>query len=673
MFNPLHFNLLIMKLKLNLHTQKVFATAMLLATPLLLTACKDDEPAIQTSLSSYGIGGLYVSPDYNVNLSTPFTIKGEGLLQSDVITLVSQDGELYKTTTAGVTENSLSATIDAQTENGTYALRLDRENGQSFMIGKSNFKWIADINVPDKAGMTVKGAVTCKGKPLPGVAVSDGVEIVLTDENGFYWLPSAKELGTVFITLPEGYFTSDKTGMPAIWQPLNQDASTVEQHDFSLKKMEGDYTVIALTDFHLANRGSSSNNDMNQFQNNFVPDLNATIARYKAEGKNVVGVGLGDITWDTFWYEKNYRLPDALADMDKINMPVFHCMGNHDNDIRAISDIDASKPWRQTVGPNYYSFNLGKVHYVALDDIVYTTDGAENKTETPAIDAVQMQWLKKDLDLISDKSTPVVLCMHIPLHGHPGRSETGELLPKMQLQNSEELVALLQPFSKVRILSGHTHVNYNIPVGNNIIEHNVAGACATWWWTGKYYNTHICRDGSIGGYCVFEWTGKDYNRYYKSIGYDKDYQFRTYDRNNLWLKFEDWAPAQNASDPVALANFSYLAQDYAFQHTNNEVIINVFSWEDSWKMEVTENGNILPWTVTNWFDPLHIINFDMWRLNKNNENLQGSAMKTSGTSHLFRVHASSPESTLEIKVTDCYGNVYRQTMTRPKTFGITME
>jgi len=36
------------------------------------------------------------------------------------------------------------------------------------------------------------------------------------------------------------------------------------------------------------------------------------------------------------------------------------------------------------------------------------------------------------------------------------------------------------------------------------------------------------------------------------------------------------------------------------------------------------------------------------------------------TYNIFRVTANSPTSTLNIKVTDRFGNVYTETMTRPK-------
>jgi hypothetical protein len=46
-----------------------------------------------------------------------------------------------------------------------------------------------------------------------------------------------------------------------------------------------------------------------------------------------------------------------------------------------------------------------------------------------------------------------------------------------------------------------------------------------------------------------------------------------------------------------------------------------------------------------------------------------AAMVTTANPHMFKVRASSATSTLDIKVTDCYGNVYTETMTRPKEFG----
>ena len=55
------------------------------------------------------------------------------------------------------------------------------------------------------AAHNVSGTITCEGQGVAGVAVSDGYEVVLTDDHGFYAFTSNKLNGHVFYTLPGGY------------------------------------------------------------------------------------------------------------------------------------------------------------------------------------------------------------------------------------------------------------------------------------------------------------------------------------------------------------------------------------------------------------------------------------------------------------------------------------
>ena len=70
-------------------------------------------------------------------------------------------------------------------------------------------------------------------------------------------------------------------------------------------------------------------------------------------------------------------------------------------------------------------------------------------------------------------------------------------------------------------------------------------------------------------------------------------------------------------------------------------------------------------------DPLHIISYETQRLNVNAE--PTDSFVTGTTAHLFKVKASSATSTLEIKVTDRFGNVYTENMARPKEFTYLMK
>ena len=94
----------------------------------------------------------------------------------------------------------------------------------------------------------------------------------------------------------------------------------------------------------------------------------------------------------------------------------------------------------------------------------------------------------------------------------------------------------------------------------------------------------------------------------------------------------------------------------------NEVIINIWDWNRDWKVEVTENGKKLNVSQVTMYDPLHILAYSTHR--------PEGAFSTSTTRHAFKVVASSASSTLEIRVTDRFGNVYTESMKRPKAFSI---
>ena len=74
--------------------------------------------------------------------------------------------------------------------------------------------------------------------------------------------------------------------------------------------------------------------------------------------------------------------------------------------------------------------------------------------------------------------------------------------------------------------------------------------------------------------------------------------------------------------------------------------------------------------LTSEMDPLHIIAYTAKRLDGNVTISQNGSInfETGANRHMFRVKANSPTSTLEIKVTDRFGNEYTESMKRPKTF-----
>ena len=310
------------------------------------------------------------------------------------------------------------------------------------------------------------------------------------------------------------------------------------------------------------------------------------------------------------------------------------------------------------------------MHYVLLDNVRYiNTGGAEGVVGERNYEGVivdpQMEWLRKDLTYLTDPSTPIVVAMHVNLYRNP-LIAGGSQLDLLSLDNGSALQSLLARFDRVEVLTGHTHLNFTVEK-DNLMEHNVAAVCGTWWWTGKegYADNYICKDGSPAGYAVWDQNGTDSQWYYKGTGEGRDYQFRTYDLNECHITAAKYAPGASEED---LARYT---GSYATARTDNKVLINVWGYDPAWKVEVSENGIPLAVTRVSAKDPLHLISYEALRLDKGAT--PTSSFETDATGHMFEVTASSATSTLDIRVTDRFGRVYTEQTIRPKALSTDMK
>lgn len=79
----------------------------------------------------------------------------------------------------------------------------------------------------------VEGVVTCKGKGLAGVVVTDGFDVVLTDAQGRYELPRNRDARFVYLSTPAGYLPQEGGGHIAFFFPLKKGRL---KYDFELKR-----------------------------------------------------------------------------------------------------------------------------------------------------------------------------------------------------------------------------------------------------------------------------------------------------------------------------------------------------------------------------------------------------------------------------------------------------
>lgn len=526
-------------------------------------------------------------------------------------------------------------------------------------------------NIPDKDGMTIKGVVYCGDEPVQGAQVSDGVNVTRTDENGWYYLASAKECGHVFVCNPKGYKYLRKAKYPEFYKTVDTERpSAVEQADFELERDDAtDHTILFLADIQMCGR----NEDIRQYEEHAVGDINTSISNARKQGKDVYVITLGDQSYNTYWHSYNIGIPEIHESMNLLDPDaIFNCMGNHDNNPKIAGDWAASADYREQWGPTYYSFNIGEIHYVVLDNIEFTNAECKNTFECNITTSV-IKWLRKDLANVS-KDTPIVVCMHAPLFYRPQCSKPNVPDPtKYRYNYGSQFYNSVKGFKDVRVFTGHAHTNYTVSY-LNMTEYNEGAIGGNLWWTGYFVNGNsVCTDGSPGGYRVLDTSGKELKTYYKCIGFDNGYQFRCYDLNNCHITASRFAPSyKNPADiDTWLANgYGFDSSDYNSDGTPkipNRVLINVFAYDTNWKVEVLEDGKPLEVSRISGYDPFSMISDGCQRFEKTGHNNSGNPTQNS---HLFLVTAKYATSPLSIKVTDQYGSVYTQVMERPKGFSI---
>lgn len=645
---------------------------LLLGCTLIFSQCSktkspdSDHAAVVLSITNVSLSS---SIDVAENGDVVLTARGFEVGDEIVMTSVEDSKIEYVLPLKAVTAQSGTITLPSGFSSGNYRLVV-RRNGRTAALGTMRIQIANIVEISDKTGMNVKGQVASDGVGIPNVVVSDGIEVTITDAQGIYYLNSTKKHGYVFISIPGNYEVDQEGNLPQFFRRFtSSQLSVIERMDFRLTPVNNQkHVVLAMADLHLAAR----TNDIFQFEKGFLPDANQTISTYKSQGYQVYGLTLGDLSWESYWYSNNFALPEYVAQMNRVNCPIFNTMGNHDHDPYYANDWYAGNTWRSNIGPTYYSFNLGDIHYVVLDNTEYINAGASvgfigDRSYNALIPDEQLEWLQKDLAAIQDKSKPLVIAMHIPLLNAPTINADGvESQGGVRVSGGTRLInEVLAPFSDVHVFSGHSHINWHKQYGPNLIEHNVGAVCATWWWTGYYGANHICKDGTPGGYAIINRNNDDFTWLYKSIGFDQDYQFRAYDLNEIHITAAQFAP--NTTDET-IAPYIWT---YGEPHNDNEILVNVWGYDLEWNVEIMEEGTPLHVSRVASRDPLHILSYNIERI-KNGSTPNGTFI-TSTQRHLFRAKATQPTSTVEIKVTDRFGNIYTETMTRPKAFHYSMK
>ena len=519
------------------------------------------------------------------------------------------------------------------------------------------------------APATLTGRVTGDGVPLSGVYVSDGVQIVATDADGYYGMASDKARGTVFVITPSGYVAESRDGLlPAFYAHLTAPADRPEQHDFTLRSEDQSrYGVILVSDMHLAN--DAELDDQARFRKTCMPLIRRAADALRAEGP-VYSFHLGDLSYDKYWVKDRYTIEDAYATLCSEGWPtlLYNVPGNHDNDGRVSTDntdFDAGWLYRKVFGPEHYSLDIGGDHWIVMDDILYQNppgkpekraEGmAGNRDYGRGFTPEEMAFLRADLALQPDGKR-IFLCTHCPLL--TSLSESGDRFD--DLSQMREIDALFARFGSVRVFAGHTHQtewceSEKYP---HIKDLNVGALSGNAWSTAPgLYGKFGCGAGVV--LARFAPGRADYS--YEAV-VPEEKGFRVYDMNEVsaW-----YAAAPGVRDMVARVLNTV---DYADEKYRDLLLVNDWFLRPGDTLEAWEScgwfGRKVPLAVerVEGRDPLFDLHFF----------LKDGAVKAKykkartrdANPHLFTVRTSGPRTKVTLRVRDASGAVLRETVVR---------
>lgn len=333
---------------------------------------------------------------------------------------------------------------------------------------------------------------------LPGVCISNGCEVVRTDENGRWQLTLLND-SLIFVIKPSGYCAPVNEAMLPQYYARPGD----RRIDFPLWPATEDSAFTALLFGDPQARGMR---EVHFVTRDVVQECIGTEAAF--------GVCLGDLVADD---------PQLFGELSRrfgqIGIPMYYTFGNHDHDRDAPENRQSDRTFRRFFGPSTFAFEYGQAVFIVFKNVFYKPEGgyrAHLLDDQLAFTANVLANVPRD--------KLVVLVMHIPI---------------IAMDNAKNLFQLLQDRPHTLSVSAHTHELANLFVdekwgwlGAEPHHHFINGTVCGSWWCGLLDEQGIphavMNDGAPNGYAFLTVQGNRYAIRYKAARHPAEYQMNIY-------------------------------------------------------------------------------------------------------------------------------------------------
>lgn len=508
------------------------------------------------------------------------------------------------------------------------------------------------------------------GKGLEGVVVSDGHQCVVTKQDGAFYMTGSPYISKfVFVSTPSGYLPPVKDGIPRFYKEFpefNADSAVYDFGDFSLTPVANPdrFTILVSADPQPREKSARYDNigyhslEICEDLYRELHDVAATIT-----DRQVYGICLGDLVHENISLFDNYA-----AGIATLGYPTYNIIGNHDNDTSAEDDNAAAIPFEQHFGPRNYSFNIGGIHFVVLDNLIMKkgSSGKLNAYDQGLTDEI-WDWLRADLSFIPT-STTLMTFSHSPMFKTESGSERTNTA-----SHGPDYGDLINDYAEIHAWAGHTHTSFNYIYPSShrhrrVQVHTLARS------TGELWTNEYLAEGTPRGFTIVEVDNGKVSWRFHPTSYQRPSWLGM--SSGSWTGRPDyeWCDWAYSTDGRAIMKKAGLLDEEYQMHVyprgsygDDYVYVNVFLWDDKWQAPVFTQEGGSPVTMEKVIsEDRHDLattefktKYKAYSSTLSEESGYSGSTKGAITT-LFRAKASATPARGTVSVTDRFGHTYTQ-------------
>ncbi len=401
-----------------------------------------------------------------------------------------------------------------------------------------------------------------RDRGIAGVMVSNGRDIVITDDDGRWSLP-VEAGGTIFTVTPPQW--TALTRGPAAFSYLHQPKGTPAELGLRSPVLAPTGALPISIDFALQRQAQSSRFEALLFADTQAADarelsyVRSVLLEATRKTRGAFAVHHGDAMADDLTL-----FPEYLRILNETGIAWHHCPGNHDMNLDAPDSRHAFETWKRFIGPTSYAFQYAGATFILLNNVEYF--GCDNKLQggrayRGRIGNDQLRFIDNVLRNVPQNDL-IVVSMHIPLQSFDN--------PDGAADTTIDRTALLRllshrPYSVS--FAGHSHTTEHHYFGGEYSSvrdephhHHVLTAACGSWWSGPCDPGGVpiadSRDGTPKGFHVLSVDGNQYATRFVPLGSAPEQDLRilisaTDENTELFVDVFDGGPLTRVTCEIA--------------------------------------------------------------------------------------------------------------------------